>query len=166
MQIKTQIQFKDYLKLQYTLSYQSFFTLFSTCLVVIAFIVSFRQILEGAADDDTIYWLIFLGAYIFLRPVVTYFATKKNFNTHQILREEIIYEFLPDKLLVTTSYSNSEIPWTKMYKIRELKKWFLIYQSNRTANLISKNFLTDEQILQLRSLFKSIQGIKLKLKSK
>ena len=138
MKIKTQIQFKDYIKLQYVLNYQNYFILFSTVFVALAFSLQLQQFMEGSADSDAVFWLIFLGTYIFVRPIAIYFRAKKKFDTYQIMQGEITYEFLTDKMIITSLYSNSEIPWDKIYKVRELKSWFLIYQSSSLANLVDR----------------------------
>lgn len=164
MQIKTKILLKDYLKLQYTLSYTNPVILFSTALTAFVFMLTLVQMLEGSAVDDAIFWLVFLGAYIIMRPIAIYFRAKKSFNTNQILQEEVTYEFLPDRLIVISPYSNSEMPWSKIYKIRELRNWFLIYQSDKLFNLIPKQSLSSENIVQLKKMVKNIPGLKIKFR--
>jgi hypothetical protein len=48
---------------------------------------------------------------------------------------------------------NTEMKWDKTYKIEELKNWFLIYQSKKTANIIPKINLTVEQIQSFEKHF-------------
>jgi amino acid permease len=165
MQIKVKLNFKEYLKLQYVLTYQNYLTLISTFIVFIALVMNLLQMLDGDTNDDTVFWVVFLSAYIFFRPISIYFAAKKNFTSHQTLQEEITYGFHPDKVTIATPFSAAELPWNKMHKIRELKEWFLIYQSNRLAHLIPKSHLSQEDILNLRELLKN-SGIKTQLKPK
>lgn len=164
MKITSQLNFKEYLKLKFILSYQGFFVWFSIVFVVIALISCLNTLSDGDREESDIIWAFLFCAYIFLRPISIYFLTKKSFNTNQILQSEVVYEFLPDKLLITTQYSNADIPWDKMYKIRELKDWFLIYHSNKLANLIPKRSFNTQEIVQVKDLFKSIKGVKVNLK--
>jgi hypothetical protein len=68
-------------------------------------------------------------------------------------------------LTITGDTFNSEINLNSSYKIEELKNWFLIYPSNRIANLIPKTGITSQEIVELRNIFKSLSGVKVKLKN-
>ena len=57
----------------------------------------------------------------------------------------------------------SEMDWSKIHKILELKDWVLIYQSNSTANIIKKEYF-GEKIEEFRALVRN-KGIKAKLKA-
>jgi hypothetical protein len=164
MKITSQLNFKEYLKLKFILSYQGFFVWFSIFCVVIALISCLIEFSDGAGERSDIIWAFLFCAYIFLRPISIYFLARKSFNTNQILQDKVVYEFLTDKLLITTQYSSASIPWDKMYKIRELKDWFLIYHSNKLANLIPKRLFNTQEIIQVKDLFKSIKGVDVKLK--
>ena len=130
---------------------------------MIAVVTCIIKFSNGGLSEYDVIWL-FVGLYFFWRPVAIYLGAKKSFNTHQILQEEIVYDFLSEGLLVTTSYSHADIPWSKFYKIIELKNWFLIYQNSNHANFIPKKLFDSVQIIELRNIFRGIQGVKLKLK--
>ncbi len=53
-----------------------------------------------------------------------------------------------------------EILWSKIYKIVEKKKWFLIYQNNLSAILIPKKELSPKQIQQIQEILGSVKTIK------
>jgi hypothetical protein len=166
MKIKTQINFRDYLKLQYILTYQNYITLFSMFLAFILLVLALLQFIGEIPGSDNVNIGLYLGLYIVIStPLFIYIKAKRNFKTHKALQEEITYGFFTDKFTIVTPYSNAEIPWEKMYKIRELNNWFLLYQSNRIANLIPKTSLTSEEISGVREILKNVKGIKVKLKA-
>jgi hypothetical protein len=51
-----------------------------------------------------------------------------------------------------------------VYKVKENKEWFLIYQSARTMNMVPKKFFTKDQISGLRDLIRK-NKVKAKLRN-
>jgi YcxB-like protein len=80
------------------------------------------------------------------------------------LHEEIEYELSNETLKLTGETFNAEMRWDKAHKIQEVKDWFLIYQSTKTAILIPKINFSEEQIQQLRNIFKTHKTVKVRLK--
>jgi len=164
IKITTQLNFKEYLSLQYTLTYSNGWLIWVSLCGLAALLGSIMQLFGLMDNYDKQYWGLFFGILVLIFPWLIYRTAKRNFKTHQILQEEISYDFFPDRLVITSSYSNSEIPWKKIYKIKELKNWFLIYQSDRIANLISKSCLSPEEVLSIRYILSGVSGPKLKLR--
>ena len=167
MRIECKIHFKDYLKLQYVITYRNFWVLFITAMGLLMLVCAALEITGQlpVPDNGNLYIQIFFGIYVLLLPALVYWKSKKNFKSNKLIQEDIIYELSPDKFAVSTPYSNSEIPWEKIYKIKELKDWFLIYHSNKIAHLIPKKCMTAAEIAEAKYLFKQLRGPKLALKS-
>jgi hypothetical protein len=114
--------------------------------------------------DEPPYFQIVFGFFtIALLPFSIYRAGKKNFSSHGRLQEKITYEFTDEKIRQTGETFNSDMDWTKIYKVQELKEWILIYQNTQIANLIPKESFGDN-LQEFRELVKR-KGIKAKLRN-
>ena len=113
-------------------------------------------------DSPPYFQIIFGFCLIAILPYSIYSTSKKNFSTHSRLQEKIIYVFTDEKIKQIGESFNSEMDWSKIYKIIELKGWILIYQNRQTANLIPKEFFGDN-ISEFRELVKK-KGIKAKMR--
>ena len=105
---------------------------------------------------------IFLIASI---PISVYLRSKKYFYSNARVQETIEYEFTPEELKVKGETFNSNMGWSKTNRIEEKNDWFLIYQSQQTANMIPKKDLSEAQIIELRNFFKGLKNVKMKLKT-
>lgn len=106
--------------------------------------------------------LFFGFVIIVVIPLSIYFNARKNFSTHGLIKEKIIYEFTDDKICHTGETFHYEMDWTKIYKIVEMKNWILIFQNRQIANTIPKESF-GENLMEFRNLVKS-KNIKAKLK--
>ncbi|RYU91944.1 YcxB family protein [Mucilaginibacter terrigena] len=165
MTIKTIITFKEYLKLMYYLTYRKGWTIYVSIIGLVMFITGILSLLNISDLQADPTFALFFGAFavIFL-PISIYFSAKKNFSSNKRLQEEIEFEFAGDKMTVKGSSFSSELGLNEVFKIEEIKQWFLIYQSKQTANFISKANLSEQQINELRGIFKGLTGVKIKLK--
>lgn len=163
MRFKTKIEFRDYLGLMFLLSYRKPVILF-ILIMGFGFIAYSLFFLPWAPGE--LPWLeLLVGFYlIFLIPFAVYRTSKRNFNSNKRIQETIEYEFGDGKMKVTGESFSSELDLDKTYKIEELKKWFLIFQSKPTANLIPKESLSENEIAALRELFRNQKNTILKLK--
>jgi YcxB-like protein len=141
----------------YTLTYQKPMMTFLSIVGFLMFIMSFLYFLDYEIPfNKPPYFQILFGLFIIaVLPFTIYRNAKKNFSTHGILQETIIYEFTDDKIKMIGESFNSEMDWTKIHKIVELKNWILIYQNRQIANVIPKESFGD-----------NLSGFKLLAKSK
>ncbi len=108
---------------------------------------------------------LFALAYIaFIRPIFVYRLFHKNYYSTKLLQESVTYEFTEEKMKITGESFTSESEISSLYKIEELNNWFLIYTNRQIANLIPKKNLTENEVLEIRSIFLNTKGIILKLK--
>jgi hypothetical protein len=124
MKIKTKIDFNQYLKLQYIITYSNIWMIWVSICGTIMFIYAVLGLTRVVPAGDNIYLGLAFGFYVLLLPYFIFRVAKKNYNTHKNLQDDIEYEFLRDKFLVTTPYSNGEFPWERIYKIKEFKIGF------------------------------------------
>ena len=164
MTIETKLDFKMYLNLMYTLTYRKptiiilsiigLTMVFSSALYFLGFKIPF--------DEPPYSHLLFGFFFIAYMPFSIYRTGKKNFSSYSRLQEKIIYEFTDEKIKLIGETFNSEMDWTKIHKILELKDWVLIYQNSQFFNLIPKESFSDK-LDEFKDLVK-MKGVKAKLK--
>ncbi len=165
MKIKTKLTFKEYLGLMFTLTYRNGWILFIAVIGILDLLFVCLYFIGLPIFKEPPVMPIILGlSFTFLLPVSIFLSAKKNFYSNARLQEEVEYEFYWNKMKTKGSSFNSEIEWKKSYKIVELKKWFLIYQSRQVANLIPKRSLDGSQLSELRNIFRNLVDVKVKLK--
>jgi len=96
-------------------------------------------------------------------PISIYWSAKRSFSTNKRLQEKIIYEFTNENIIIKGETFNSELNWSKTYRIMELNNWILIYQSRLTANVIPKKSF-DSQLATFKEIIRS-NNIKAKFKN-
>lgn len=169
MKFKSRINFKEYLKLSYILTYKIRWAVFISIIGLLMLVVT-GLYYSGLTPEIFVnvsppYFQLLFGLFVVAGiPLSVYFAAKKNFASSPRLQEEIEYEITNEKFKLTGTSFSSDMTWDKTYKIQELKNWFLIYQNRRVANLIPKSEMSPEQVESLRNLFRTFRNVKLKLK--
>ncbi len=148
----------------YTLFYRKGIVIVMTILGLGMFIISSLYFLgfNFPFNSSPYFPLIFGFVIVALLPWSVYNSGKKNFSSHGMLQEKIIYEFTDEKIKITGESFSSELDWAKFYKIVELKQWILFYQNKQIANILPKEAF-GEDIDAFRRLVKST-GVKAKLK--
>lgn len=151
MTIKTQITLRDFL----------IFHLKSSLLRLIAFplILLVFFIIKESVDDSTerdilksaSMWFAILLLFLLIR---SFFSLKSTFNSNKNIQESIIYTFTEEKVHVQGETFKGDFTWNSVYKVKENKEWFLIYQNAQVMNMVSKKFFTRDQILELRKIIK------------
>ncbi|MDR1403770.1 MAG: YcxB family protein [Tannerellaceae bacterium] len=142
MEIETKLEFKDYRKLVFICTYRNLIIIVLTLVFFIICIWNFN-----------IASLLSFLLYFSILQIIIHFSAKKHYTTNKALQEKIIYEFTDDKILIKGETFYSEFYWEKIYLIEELKDFILIYQSNSTANIISKKSFGN-QIKEFRNSVK------------
>ncbi|AWA30476.1 hypothetical protein HYN48_10470 [Flavobacterium magnum] len=112
---------------------------------------------------DPIFTLLFAFYLIFI-PVMLYIKSTRNFASNKRIQQPVIYEFTADKMFSKGERFNSELAMDSLYRIEETRDWFLVYQSKQVANLIPKREMTDADLSDLRRIFRTVPGLKLKLR--
>ena len=140
MKIETRLEFKKYLKLVYRQSFLNGKMIFFALLGIAMFVVPLLHFLGfNIPYDNPPYFQLFLGFFIvFIIPILVFYSAKRNFNSNGRLQEKITYDFTEETIKITGETFNSEMDWSKIYRIKELKNWVLIYQSKLIMNIIYK----------------------------
>ncbi|UFH31494.1 YcxB family protein [Chryseobacterium sp. C-71] len=105
---------------------------------------------------------LWFAAIIFFIIVRSYFRLKNAFYSNKKIQEEIIYTFTDEKVQTKGETFEGDFTWNTVFKVKETKNWFLIYQSKLTMNMVPKKDFSDRQISELRNMIKNA-GVKAKL---
>lgn len=164
MKIETKIEFKDYLRLMYILTYRRPGMIIASIMGLFMFVFTLLY-LVGIIQSAEFPWLplAFSLVILLIMPLVIFSSAKKNYKTHGRLQEKITYEISRDIITIIGESFNSQMTWDKTYKVLELNDWFLFYQNKLVANIIPKKFI-GAQTQELREIIKQ-QNVKYKLKN-
>jgi hypothetical protein len=110
--------------------------------------------------EPLIYQYIALALIAVIQPTVICITIIRNYYSSNHLRETLDMELAGEEIKIRGESFYMEILWSKIYKIAEKKKWFLIYQNNLSAILIPKKELSPEQIQQIQEILASVKTIK------
>ncbi len=115
-----------------------------------------KESVDSSAETDllrsTSMWFAILILFMVIR---SYFSVRFAFSSNKNIQESITYTFTDEKIRIQGETFEEEISWSSIYKVKENKDWFLIYQSAQVMNMVPKKFLTKEQISALRRIIKS-----------
>lgn len=151
MEIKAKIKFEDYwrfYKKNYLFRYGFIILLFFIPLLFYAEYI-FHD--EFETQDLWIYNIILL-LFILFTFYRIYFRTKKAFLSNTRIQENHTYIFSEENIKIKGETFESIFEWKSLYQVKEVKDWFLLYQSSQTMNLVPKKDLTPPQIKELRQL--------------
>ena len=131
--------FSKYLKLMYWLTYKKPWTIIITIIGLTMLIISILYFLGYPLTFDKLpYAQLIIGLIVIFIPISIYRSAKKSFSSNGRLQEKMIYELTVDKIIITGETFKTEMDWTKLHKIQELKDWILIYNNKFNANIIPK----------------------------
>ena len=152
MTIQAKISFKEYLSLMYKLTYRKLPTILLTVLggfflLLVMVYVVFFIFSEHRDFSRDILSIAFIGLiFLLLTPWSVYRQSKKGYDSNAGIKELLTYDIEVEVIHISGESFKSEMNWDKIWKIKELRDWILIYHSSQTFNPIPKRTLTDEQL--------------------
>ncbi|RZJ49471.1 MAG: YcxB family protein [Chryseobacterium sp.] len=149
MTVKTHITFRDFLNFNIKNSFPRII-IFSIILLLFLGLNFFSS--EDDAQEISKSALIWFPAIILFIIVRSYFRLKNAFYSNTKIQEEIIYTFTEEKVQTKGETFEGDFTWNTVFKVKELKDWFLIYQSAQTMNMIQKAKMEKDQISELRKI--------------
>jgi len=157
MKIITKITFPEYRRLMYSMYYRRPMGIIFTALGVIFIILQVLNFIGVPLYKETPYWGLVCGImFVFYIPFAIHKNSKKIFVSNLRLHEQIEYDFTNDTLIATGESFTAEKDLRKVYKIVELKDWFLLYESAAIFNLIPKKNMTPAEVNELREIFRNV----------
>lgn len=149
MTVKTQITFRDFLLFHIK---SSLLRLIAFLLILLVFFI-IKESVDGSPETDllrsTSMWFAILLLFMVIR---SYFSIKFAFSSNKNIQESITYTFTDEKIRIEGETFDEDFTWNSVYKIKENKDWFLIYQNAQVMNMVPKKFFTREQVSGLRAI--------------
>ncbi|HEY9002925.1 MAG TPA: hypothetical protein VIM89_16340 [Mucilaginibacter sp.] len=153
--ISRQITLKDYRQLSFNLTYKRWWVILINALAlvfIVLLIITKGKILNDNDFSSIGVALIFMAIWF---PIGIFLAVRRNFKSNYRLHEFITYNLSEDGFSVTGESFNSTMDWTKVYKIRIIEGWLLIYSNRIVANLIKIGPDDQGNIEALKSFLKN-----------
>lgn len=159
MTVKTHITLQDFLNFNFKNSLPRM--IIFSMIILVFFVLNFynsSQESEGVLKQASI-WFAVVFVFMIVRG---YFRLKNAFLSNQRIQEEITYTFTDEKVFAKGETFESDFLWNAVYRVKENKDWFLIYQSKTTMNMIPKKYFSENEIVDLRKMIEK-SGVKAKL---
>jgi len=165
MVIKIKVTFKEYAKLLLTLAYIKPLMIILVCLAILngGWILCYHFQILDIPEPKMIQYFGFLLISV-VQPLGIFFMIWRNYSTSIHLRETLEIHFTKDQIKMKAEGFVLESLWSKMYKIVELKYWFVIYQNNLSAILIPKKSLNPDEMRDFKQILLSIKETNVELK--
>lgn len=168
MVIKVKVSFEEYMKLLYILMYTKpllIFIVFVDILLLTWIFVYYTSLLDVSEPS---YYQFFATLLITVfQPAGFFYIIWRNYRSSNQLTEELEIDLSPTLIKVRGDSFYMELLWEKIYKVVELKNWFLIYQNTLSAVIIPKQSLSPEEQQEFVTLLDTIpSNVRVELKSK
>lgn len=164
MTIKTKVHFKEYVKLIYALAYEK--TILRLLLGVAGLIllwIIFYYLNIFDLPKPLIYQYVTLVLITIVQPIGIYLTIRRNYKSSNQLCEALEIETTPKDIRIKGESYYMEVDWEKLFRIVEKPNWFLLYQNNLSAIIISKKDMDESDITDFRKILKNINDVPLEL---
>jgi hypothetical protein len=148
------IEYKDYRNLILELTFKKPWILAIFIILLLNFVGLFTNFKQYQTNIG--YLIPFL--ILILIPIFLIIQIKSNYKNQKSLHEEIFYSLDNLSVKITGQSFNSEIKWDYYIKVKETKRFFLLYQNKTSANILNKSRMSDNDILVLRDFARYINS--------
>ena len=111
-----------------------------------------------------IYQYITLFLITVAQPTAIYLTIKRNYESSNHLKEPLQLEFTTEDVKMQGESFYTQIAWKKVFKVEELKNWYMIYQNNLSAIIIPKSAFHGRQKEEFELILKGISSVPVHLK--
>ncbi|GEN76473.1 YcxB family protein [Chryseobacterium hagamense] len=160
MTVKTQITFKDFLMFHLKSSFPRLMAFL--LILMLAFIL--KESVDGNTENTLLQSVpVWSGILLVFMVIRSFFSIRFAFNSNKNIQERIDYTFTEETIRARGETFEEEFTWNSVYKVKENKGWFLIYQNAQVMSMVPKKFFAKEQVSGLRTIIKANQ-VKAKLR--
>jgi len=152
--INSNLSLKDYIKFNYYFFYKSWMGKFLTGLGIIFIIGSFQEEFS---------WWHFIFGFLtaVIIPIQIYFLSKRNYHIHKQISCQKTYQINSDNILINSEFANADISWKVIHQVKESKDWFLIFENQKAAHILSKKDISSDDLVKLREFAVSNKKMKI-----
>ncbi len=164
MTIKTQVSFRQYVRLLFGLTYQRpvLKLLLGVAVMLILWIVFYYT---GILDlpKPIIYQYITLALILVAQPIVIFTTIYTVYHSSFQICEPLEMQLLSDEIKIRGNSFYMEVKWEKLFKIIEKRDWFLIYQNSLSAIIIAKKDMEHTEITEFRKILQDLEKVPVQL---
>ncbi|AYQ34356.1 YcxB family protein [Runella sp. SP2] len=95
--------------------------------------------------------LIIISLLLLLLPKLRAYQFRKNFMSNASVKNGLVSRFSDDKIEILAGESTSQAPWVTVYDFVQISNWHLLMFNEVNYIPISKNQITEEQVLWIES---------------
>ncbi|WP_411811007.1 YcxB family protein [Chryseobacterium scophthalmum] len=161
MTVKTHITFKDFLNFNIKNSFPRIIIFSLIILAIFGLNFSNAEYNTKEIFKSASIWFAAVFVFIIIR---SYFRLKNAFYSNKKIQEEIIYTFTDEKVQTKGETFDGDFTWNTVHRVKEIKDWFLVYQSKTTMNMIPKKYFSPSEIIELRNIIEK-NNVKAKLRN-
>ena len=163
MKFRGAISKDDYIWLDLRLHFSKPISIISPFIpfIILAVSLSDQKNTEGAQLANLL--LLTLGVLsLIFTPAIAYLRAKSSWNKLTTLHETADFEIGTDCIKSEVLFSSSSMPYNKFIRLIEVNKFFLFYTKEPNLFLLPKNGLSEDEVNQLRDIFRKVDVIKTK----
>ncbi len=164
MTIKTRISFQEYCKLLFSLIYKRTILKiivgvgFAMIIWILGYYFHFIPV-----PEPKIYQYITLTLIAVVQPIAIFWLINRNYASSNQLSEQLEIKVTQNEISIRGETFHTELVWNHIFKVDEVANYFLIYQNNLSAIIISKKDLTKMEVQELKRVLKGISNVPIHL---
>lgn len=162
---------REYFSILLALNYRKFGPVIISTFGVVLIVVSLLQFAHIPFNKEIFIYSdhplnqFFLGLLMLsFMPLFIYMFARRHYASHKILQSTITYTISGSNISYSGEHSQGDVQLDQLYKIVELKSFFLLYPSNKTVVMLKKDNLPASSIAELRNTFKELKEVIVKVK--
>jgi hypothetical protein len=151
LRVHAKIELPEYRKLLYRLTY-------THPAIVFLHFLGVMMITAYFMNPQSNWFLYFIVIFLLIFPVILYRSANSNYQATKSLHEPVTYSFGGESFTVTGESFNTTMQWKSLYKIREMRDWFLLYTNKQIAMMVPKNaFASANDLETFRKLSRMVR---------
>ncbi len=164
MTITAKVDFKEYVKLVFTLTYKKPVMIVIVCvgLAMLTWVVGYALGFSFLPEPQ-FYQYTTIALILVVQPCMIFLTIRRTFISSNHLGESLRIAFDPEKISLTGAAFHTEFAWAGTFKVVELPHWFMVYQNTISAVLAPKRSFAPGEIEELKRMLKKVPGLKLHL---
>jgi hypothetical protein len=114
-----------------------------------------REYMTIPSESDYLMFVL-IGIFI-LSPVLTLIQTKRLYNKNIIFQERLNYSLTNDSIRIKGETVDSVQKWAHFQRIRETKRFFMLYRGKMDATLLDKKMFSVNDLYEFQTFTKSLK---------
>jgi hypothetical protein len=165
--IKARISFRQYAILLFRLTYAkpALIVIVSVGLLMAAWVLGYGVGLSFLPAPQ-FYQYTTLALIFVVQPLFIFSTIRRTYVSSDHLREPLEMVFDGEQIRITGKYFYTELSWAGLFKVVELRDWFMIYQNTLTAVLVPKRAFKGRQQREFKRLLGRVGVLDLRLRVK